>query len=124
MKILDDYLKLEKEIFNYFGYKEDWKVIPLDDKRGMNWMICGPENKNSTSVLWSPKPFTKKSIEDGKVIYSGTIYTQCFLSKWVYRGKDYTMISVDTHSDGNQFLMIFDNKLECTDQALKDINPW
>ncbi len=30
----------------------------------------------------------------------------------VYRGQDYTMISVDTHVDGNKFLQIFDNKKE------------
>lgn len=45
-------------------------------------------------------------------MYSNEIYTQRFLPKWVYRGKDYTMICVDTHTDGNKFLQIFDNSKE------------
>ena len=44
--------------------------------------------------------------------YEDEIYTQRFLPKWVYRGEDYTMVCVDTHTDGNQFLRIFDNLKE------------
>lgn len=44
--------------------------------------------------------------------YSDEIYTQCFLPKWIYRGKDYTMILIDIHTDGNRFLAIYDNKKE------------
>ena len=33
MKLLDQYFKLQKEIYDYFGYKEDWVVIPLYDNR-------------------------------------------------------------------------------------------
>lgn len=110
----------ENELHKYFGYVQDWKVIPLDDQRGRHWMICGPEDDNSTKIAWSPKEFTKASIEKGDKLYSGTIYTQRFLPKWVYHGKDYTMISVDTHSDGNQLLMIFENRLQCKDQSLID----
>jgi hypothetical protein len=118
--LMEQYFNLLDDVFKYFGYQQDWKVSPLDDQRGRHWMICGPENSNSTKVVYSPKPFTKESIEKGMDLYSGTIYTQRFLPKWVYRGKEYTMVSVDTHSDGNQVLMIFENKLECKDQELKD----
>ena len=44
--------------------------------------------------------------------YSDEIYTQQSLKKWVYRADDYTMVCVDTHTDGNQFLRIFDNAKE------------
>ena len=40
------------------------------------------------------------------------IYTQRFYDKWVWRGKDYTMIFCDTHTDGNKFFGIYDNKKE------------
>lgn len=116
------YFKLQEEVFNYFGYVQDWKVIPLDPQLGRHWMICGPEDKGSTAVVYSDKPFTRESIEAGSDIYSGNIYTQRFLPKWVYRGKDYTMVAVDTHCDDNKVLMVFENKLECTDQALKDLH--
>jgi hypothetical protein len=48
-------------------------------------------------------------MEDG---YAAEIYTQRFLPKWVYRGAEYTMVCVDTRTDGNKFLMVFDNKKE------------
>jgi hypothetical protein len=119
--LIDNFFEMQDEVFKYFGYKPDWKVIPLDPQLERHWMICGPEDKSSTSVVYSDKPFTQTSVSEGSTIYSGTIYTQRFLPKWVYRGEDYTMVAVDTHTDGNQMLMIFENKLECTDQKLKDV---
>lgn len=121
MKSLDKYFELQKEIFKYFGYVEDWKVIPMEDHRNCYWMICGPEDSSSTSVVWSYEPLTAISVKAGKKIFSGNIYTQRFLPKWVYHGKDYTMIAIDTRCDDNKMLMIFDNKKECQIQKLKDI---
>lgn len=115
------YFSLQEEVFKYFGYVQDWKVIPLDPQLGRYWMICGPEDSNSTNVTWSDQPFTEKSVKEGSKIYGGTIYTQRFLPKWVYRGKKYTMVAVDTHSDDNRVLMVFENALECTDEAMKKI---
>jgi hypothetical protein len=44
--------------------------------------------------------------------YQNDIYTNRFLPKWVYRGPEYTMIVVDTHTDGNQLLQVFANDKE------------
>ena len=41
MKLLDEYFKLQKEIYEYFGYVEDWKVIPIDDGRKHYWRLNG-----------------------------------------------------------------------------------
>ena len=120
MNLIEQYFALQKEVFTYFGYKPDWKYIPLDFRPDYHWMICGPEDKNSTNVAYSETPFSKEMIEEGKDLYGGTIYTQCFLPKWVYRAKDYTMVAIDTHSDGNQLFMIFSNSLECTDPKMKE----
>ena len=46
--------------------------------------------------------------EDGN-FYTEEIYKQRFLPKWVYLGKDFTMICCDTQVDGNKFLRVFDN---------------
>jgi len=121
MTIIDHYFKLQKEIFQYFDYVEDWAIIPLDDQTEKYWMICGPEDKNTTSIVYSNNPFTEQYLTKGKEIYSGTIYTQTHLPKWVYRSLEHTMISVDTHSDGNKLLMIFDNNKECLDEKMKKI---
>ena len=117
--IIEEYFKLQEEIYKHFGYAESWKVIPLDDQLNRHWMICGPEDENNTKIAYSDKPFTPEVIAEGKECYSGVIYTQRFLEKWVYRSSNYTMISVDTRCDGNKLLMIFDNNLECKDEELK-----
>ena len=110
MKLLQDYFALQKLIFEYFGYVEDWKVIPLDDATEFYWQL-NENSDGSGEVLFSEHIENLKDIEAGEY-YSNEIYTQRFLPKWVYRGQDYTMISVDTHVDGNKFLQIFDNKKE------------
>lgn len=117
MKQLDKYFKLQEEIFKYFGYVEDWAVIPIEDSREYYWTLTGDtrevwfcEDKETQKVLAGngfnyddPKCKTDK-------IYSNEVYTQRHLPKWVYRGDDYTMICVDTRTDGNKFLAIYDNK--------------
>lgn len=119
--IIEQYFALQEEVFKYFGYTQDWKVIPLDPQLATHWMICGPENSGSTKVAYSDQSFTKELIKAGSKLYGGTIYTQRFLPKWVYRGEKYTMVSVDTHSDDNKVLMVFENALECTDDAMKKL---
>lgn len=56
MKILDEYFKLQKEIYKYFGYVEDWVVIPIDDKRDFYWSLEGEINekinKKNLYKLW------------------------------------------------------------------------
>lgn len=108
MKALDDYFSLQKQIYDYFGYVEDWVVIPLDDQRSMFWRIEGGEGYGG-EVMWAET--VEKLNSDGDY-YSGPVYTQRFLPKWVYRGAEFTMICVDTHTDGNKFLMVFDNTKE------------
>lgn len=111
------YFELENEIFAYFGYREDWVKIPLEENLNYYWFVTGEKN-SSNHCAYSPEPFTEESIRSGSAIYSGTIFTQRFLPKWVYRGQDFTMVSVDTHFDNNKFLMLFDNSKECKDESL------
>lgn len=119
MQLLDDFLELRRKIFDYFGYVEDWRVLPLDDRRGHHWMLM-QHSTGSGEVAWSPEPFTEEAIEAGQAVFSAAIYTQRHLPKWVYRGPEHTMVVVDTNTDGNQLLMIFDNSLECADEYLKE----
>jgi hypothetical protein len=108
MKILNKYFKLQKEIYDYFDYQEDWVKIPIDDATDCYWKIQGTETRGS--VIFAKE---KKYLINGSGdTYSNEIYTQRFLKKWVYRAEDYTMICVDTHCDGNKFLQIFDNSKE------------
>lgn len=107
MNLLDDYNEKRQAVFDYFGYKEDWVVIPLDDATECFWRL---EGEGPGTVHYAD---SEAELEDecGNY-YRSAIYTQRFLPKWVYRGADYTMVAVDTHMDGNKFLMIFTNRLE------------
>jgi hypothetical protein len=104
MKLLEDYFKIQKEIYDYFGYVEDWKVIPINGATEYFWWEDGE------TVHFADSEDSLKSMIGN--YYEHEIYTQRFLPKWVYRGKDFTMICVDTRTDGNKFLQIFDNSKE------------
>ncbi len=125
MELIRKYLELGKQIHDYFEYEENGMEIPLRDATKFYWFLSDREKHNSKCVR-SEEPFTEKSIQEGTNIYSGLIYTQRFLPKWVYRKSKYTMIAVNTITDGNKFLMIFDNVKECKDPELVKLykNHW
>jgi len=108
MKELDDYFALQKQIHEYFGYKEDYKIIPLDDCRTYYWLVDKDEKHFVRYAVAKEDLFD----EEAGNYYECSIYTQRFLPKWVYRGKDYTMVCSDTHTDGNKFLQVFSNDKE------------
>ena len=103
-QIIEDYFKILEEVYKYFDFKEDWVVYPLEDRREYYWKII--DNKD---VIYS---INEVFDEDSEDYYQDEIYTQRFYDKHVYRGKDYTMIFVDTHVDGNSFFAIYDNTKE------------
>jgi hypothetical protein len=119
-KAVNDYFDLQEKIYEYFGYKEDWVVIPLDNRLDDYWMVTG-KGEMDDKYVYSSVPLTQESVESGDKIYGGRIYTQRFLPKWVYRGKDYTLVCADTQTDGNKFLMVFSNDKECKDTKLKKL---
>jgi hypothetical protein len=103
MKLLDSYFSVQKEIYDYFGYQEDWKVLPIDDSRKYFWRLDAEEGRVEFAD-------TEEELESQSGnYYENEIFTYGHLPKWVYRGKDYTMVVVDTHTDGNKFLQIFSN---------------
>lgn len=111
MKLLNEYNQKRQELFDYFGYVENWVAIPVDDATMYYWRLTG--EGRGDEVLFADT-LEELETESGNC-YSNEIYTQRFLPKWVYRGEDYTMVVVDTHTDGNKFLQIFDNKKEITE---------
>lgn len=117
--LIDRYFTAKDDIHKGFDYESNWVEIPLSDEREYYWMLIGGEGHHAICV-WSDVPFTRKSIEAG-AHYSGPVYTQRFLPKWVYRTPKYVLVSVNTQTDGNKFLMIFRADRECTDENMKDI---
>ena len=106
MKTLDDYFELQRQIFEHLGYTQDWRVLPLDDARECYWRLDG---EGPGVVRFSE--MEEKLNSDGDY-YENEIYTQWHLPKWVYRAADYTLVVVDTHTDGNKLLQVFDNAME------------
>lgn len=106
MQLLTEYLDLQGKIFEYFGYQENWRVIPVDDARMYFWRV----NEEANEVEYARTEEELKT--QSGFYYTNEIYRQRFLSKWVYRGAEYTMIAVDTQTDGNKFLQVFDNSKE------------
>lgn len=115
MSVIDIYFGAKKRVHEYFGYISNWKEIPMEDGREYYWMLF------NNKIVYSPDKFTPDIIVSGMSIYSAEIYNQRHLDKYIYKNEDYTMISIDTRTDGNKFLMIFSNNLECKDEDLKNI---
>jgi hypothetical protein len=109
MDMLTEYFALQAKIYEYFGYEEDWVAIPINDSRIYFWHL--EENANGSGQVKFSE--SKEDLEnDCGDVYADEIYTQRYLSKWVYRGEQFTMVCVNTNVDGNKFLRIFDNSKE------------
>jgi hypothetical protein len=104
MDIIEEYFKLLEEVYEYFGFKEDYVIFALEDRRDYEWVLIDDD-----VVQYGNR---EDILNDTGEYYEDEIYKQRFYNKWIYRGKDYTMIMVDTHTDGNKFLAVFDNKKE------------
>jgi hypothetical protein len=114
MKLLKQEQAVRQELFKYFGYKEDWRVLPFDDCTKYFWRLVGGEGHGG-SVQYAKTQGRLHDENDAGDYYESEIYSQRHLPKWVYRGKEFTMIVVDTHTDGNQLLQIFTNAKEVTE---------
>lgn len=110
-------------IHDYFGYKEDWVTIPLEDLTDQHWFLTGDGSggPNSAHLVYSAEPLTKEVVRAGRKIYSGPVYTQRFLPRWVYRTERYTLVSYDTRTDGNKYLAVLDNARECHDPTVVEV---
>jgi len=104
MPILENYEETLQKLYDHVGFKPDYVVYPIDNNTDAYWYI----NSNN-DVCYSESLKILKNVEAGKY-YCGSIYTQRFYNKHVYEGKNYTMIFLDTHTDGMKYFAFFDNK--------------
>lgn len=106
MQKFDEYFALESEIYSYFNYSPNWTLLPLEDQRSLYWIL------KDDGVIYAKEPITATLIENDGEYYSAYPYMQMSSPQWVFRGKDFTLISMDTESDGNKVLGIFSNERE------------
>lgn len=102
MEILDKYNDLKQQIYDYFKFQEDWPVFPIEDSREFYWMIV------DNHVRFAETEDKLKDIDAG-LFYENEVMTHRHYPKNIYEGAEFTLIIVDTHTDGNKFLQIFDN---------------
>lgn len=107
VKMITEYFEMQKKIFEFFGYVEDWAVIPMTDSRDKFWRLDG-EGPGQLHYADSEEDLKNEAGD----YYMDEIYTQRFLPKWVYRGDGFTMVCCDTQCDGNKLLRILDNSKE------------
>jgi hypothetical protein len=103
--IMNNFNKARQALYDHVGFVEDWVLCPIDDCTDSYWL-----NYNDEKVLYHKE--RKNVIEANGDHYEDDVYTQRFYTKWVYRGKELTMIFCDPHVDGVQWLRVFDNKKE------------
>jgi hypothetical protein len=106
---LDAIALLEEAILDHFGRKQTWRVLPLDDQTESHWMVVRGE------LVSSEAPFTRESIASGEAIFSAEIRGD------VLRAGGFAMIEIDTNVDGNVFLAVLDERLECKDPSLMEL---
>lgn len=111
-ELLSRYNELESQILNYFGYQQEWTMLPLDDMTMMSWMLV------TNRVIWSDKPLTVEIIKDGEIYDAFAFAAFNMVQRWVWEKEDYTLLRVDTRSDNNYLLMVFDNSRRVIDPEL------
>jgi hypothetical protein len=102
-KLLTDYFAVKQQVHDAFGYVADWVEIPLDDMTDVYWWFGLGE------IYWCDVQPAQETVDSNDGEYSAEIYTQRFLPRWVYSVETHTLVSIDTHCDGNKFLAVFDN---------------
>ena len=105
MSLMEDLIKAKQALWDHVGFEEDYVVYAIEDRTNYFWSVdeAAKTNKFAESI--------DQYNSDGDY-YEDEIYTQRFYSKHVYRGADFTMVFVDTHTDGNKFFAIYDNTKE------------
>ena len=109
--LVEKFFSLEEELCKSFGYQHDWRIFPIVDSRNYYWRLDSKIDDKARDVSYA-KTVEDLNDEAKGNYYQADVYTYRHLDKWVFRTEKYTMVLMDTHSDGNVFLSIFDNSKE------------
>jgi hypothetical protein len=103
INVANKFFVAQKALFDHVGFKPDWVEYAIDDHLDKVWSENGETVKYADST---------EKFHNGLDYFEDEIYTQRFYSKWVYRGKDVTMIFCNPHTDGVNWFKVFDNAKE------------
>ena len=102
MGLIENYEKAKQAIYDHVGFEEDWVVCPIDDCTDKYWFI----DAENEEVHYAD---TKDELFEEDNHYVDEIYKQRFYDKWVYVGKDFTMVFCNPGVDGMKWFRIFAN---------------
>jgi len=107
-KLIYNYNKALHALYEHVGFTPDYVVYAIDDCTGMWWSLTGSSTFSQyANVKYADSEEELKSDDN---YYEDEIYTQRFYDKWIYEGKDFTMIFCNPHVDGVNWFRVFDNK--------------
>lgn len=117
MDLIKKYNIALQEIYDHIGFEEDWVVFPIDDSTEYYWIFGDAlakllEERDDAEFFGNLVFSTSKEDilnNNESNIYSNEILHHRFYGKSIFVGEKYTGILVDTHTDGNKFLQIFEN---------------
>lgn len=111
MNLLKNYEAALQAIYDHVGFREDWFVCPMGTV-----IPPSPSILDSTEMFWDTDGdtvFYAESKEDllarDGFYYEDEVFKQRLYEKWIYEGKDFTMIFCDPQTDGMKWFKIFDN---------------
>lgn len=111
MKLLDDYFDLKRQIYEFFGYEDGWRSLPLDAELESFWGLnC------RYGVRWADSEEELQRQD----YYGGEIYAPSG-STGIWPKDEYTLMAVDTNCDGNIFLIVFSNSKK---RDIEDEDEW
>ena len=89
-------------MFEHVGFKPDWVEYAIDDATDYLWKIIDTDE----SVRFA---LTMEKMDSDGDYYQDAIYHQRFYKKWIFEGKDVTMVFCNPGVDGINWFRIFDN---------------
>ena len=116
IRCMNRFTSSRDELLGTFGVPDTWFTMYPEDHLSDYWFLMGRHK-----VVASDQPFTEESIEKGDIIYVNDIFTYRDFSQYVWRKHGLVLISVDTRTDGNKYLGLFDEDRECKDSKLIEL---
>lgn len=103
MELMTNYNDAVRKLYKHVGFTENWIIFPIDDCTDKFWNIIDDDRVKYAD--------SKEQFNSDGDYYVDDIYKQRFYLKWVYEGKDLTMIFCNPHVDGVCWFRVFDNKM-------------
>ncbi len=107
MNLIERFDNAKQDLYDHVGFKEDWVIYAIVNRTEMFWKITS--NQKEVRFAETKKKFISTA-DSG--YYFNEILTHRNYNKSIYRGKEFTMILVNTNIDGNKFFAFYSNDKE------------